>query len=68
MRVFGKVKAQVLLGFSVAAFNIDRVRAFRARMRANEEPKTRAKRRRGTWAEVVEQPATTVEGTAAPPS
>jgi len=34
LRVFGKVKAQVLLDFSVAAFNIDRVRAFRARMRA----------------------------------
>jgi len=63
MRVMGRVKATVLLGFTVAAYNIDRVRAFRAKHRiANAEDATgfppierRApKRRRATWAQIIE--------------
>ena len=30
VRVFGVVKITMLLGFTVAAFNLDRVRSFRA--------------------------------------
>ena len=52
-RVFGQVKMTVLLGFTVAAFNLDRVRSFRAKQAEVERRDlgTRAKRRRGTWAE-----------------
>jgi hypothetical protein len=31
-RVFGRTKISFLLGFTVAAYNLDRVRAFRAKM------------------------------------
>ncbi len=55
-RVFGRVKISVLLGFTVAAYNLDRIRSFRA----NQEelvgaPKRQAKRRRGTWAQARER-------------
>ena len=30
-RVFGRVKTSVLLGFTLAAFNLDRIRSFRAK-------------------------------------
>jgi hypothetical protein len=61
MRVMGATKMTVMLGFTLAAFNLDRIRSFRAKHRLDEEgrptekPKhTRAKRRTGTWAEVIE--------------
>jgi len=49
-RVFGRTKISVLLGFTVAAYNLDRVRSFRAKQ-AEEEgtPRRRAKHRQGTW-------------------
>ena len=63
-RVFGQVKMTVLLGFTVAAYNLDRVRSFRAK-HALEGPSAsaparfqqprRAKRRTGIWSQVVEQ-------------
>jgi hypothetical protein len=49
-RVLGQVKMTVLLGFTLAASNLDRVRSFRATqglLAAN--PWTRSKRRQGTW-------------------
>jgi hypothetical protein len=49
-RVFGQTKISVLLGFTIAAYNLDRVRAFRAKMAEDEtKPRTRAKRRLGIW-------------------
>jgi hypothetical protein len=62
-RVFGQVKMTVLLGFTVAAYNLDRVRAFRAKhdleadgspALTSTRPTRRAKRRSGTWAQLVE--------------
>lgn len=60
-RVMGLVKTTVLLGFTLAAYNLDRVRSFRAKhgMDENgqvpEKPKhQRARRRTGTWTEVIE--------------
>ena len=62
-RVFGRVKMTVLLGFTVAAFNIDRVRSFRSKHHLEEDgspsgpsprPSRRTKRRIGTWQQVVE--------------
>jgi hypothetical protein len=53
----------VLLGFTVAAYNLDRVRSFRAKHSLEDpgpsaaprtEQKTRAKRRTGIWSQVVE--------------
>jgi hypothetical protein len=64
LRVMGQTKATVLLGFSVAGFNLDRVRAFRAKHRRPSvdegaefepaPPPQRPKRRKGTWAELLE--------------
>jgi hypothetical protein len=54
-RVMGQVKMTVLLGFTLAAYNLDRVRSFKAKHAATEEAdKPRPKRRRGTWAEIME--------------
>ena len=52
-RVMGQVKMSVLLGFTLAAYNIDRVRSFRAKQaKLAEQPRPRAKRRQGTWADL----------------
>jgi len=63
LRVFGQAKATVLLGFTLAAYNTDRVRSFRAKHRipSPDEPSValpptdapRAKRRRGTWSQLL---------------
>lgn len=64
IRVMGLVKQTVLLGFTLAAYNLDRVRSFKAKHRLDDSghvvarPKqTRARRRTGTWSEVIEDPA-----------
>src|ERR1700751_6151690 len=58
MRVMGVTKMTVMLGFTLAANNLDRIRSFRAKHRLDEAGKatgkptqTRARRRTGTWAE-----------------
>jgi hypothetical protein len=63
MRVMGLTKMSVMLGFTLAAFNLDRVRSFRAKHHLDETGRpaiklkqTRAKRRAGTWAEIIERP------------
>jgi hypothetical protein len=66
-RVFGQTKMTVLLGFTIAGYNLDRIRSFRAKKRAQEADKPKQpKRRRGTWTDVVE-PDKTVDGTESPP-
>jgi hypothetical protein len=63
-RVFGRVKTSALLGFTLVAFNLDRIRSFRAKhgledgvsaqdVTTNTSP--RKKRRLGTWAQIVEE-------------
>jgi hypothetical protein len=61
MRVMGVTKMTVMLGFTVAAFNLDRIRSYRAKHHLDEQgrptdkPKqTRARRRAGTWADVID--------------
>ncbi len=63
-RVFGRVKVSVLLGFTLAAFNLERIRSFRAKHSLAEDGSeirdpcnrsARTKRRRGTWAQIVEE-------------
>jgi hypothetical protein len=61
MRVMGVTKMTVMLGFTLAAFNLDRVRSYRAKHQLDEngqatgKPKqTRVRRRTGTWADVIE--------------
>jgi len=68
-RVMGLVKTSVLLGFTLAAYNLDRIRSFKAKhglddnARTVERPKQRrARRRSGTWTEIVES------GPAPPPT
>lgn len=49
-RVFGLTKITALLGFSAAAYNLDRVRSFRAKKDSDDKEKwKRSKRRKGTW-------------------
>ena len=53
-RVLGQVKMTVLLGFTLAAFNLDRVRSFRAKQAQDERRRVRrAKRRQGTWNDIA---------------
>jgi hypothetical protein len=61
--VGSQVKMTVLLGFTVAAYNLDRVRSFRAKhyledsgpyAPARAEQKSIAKRRVGIWSQLVE--------------
>jgi hypothetical protein len=61
-RVFGSTKITVLLGFTIAAYNHDRVRSHQAKQAANNPhdaapPKrTRSRRRTGTWTDIVDPP------------
>jgi hypothetical protein len=56
-RVFGLAKMTVLLAFTLAGYNLEAIRSFLAKKRAERAappPKrTRKKRRTGTWAEVI---------------
>jgi hypothetical protein len=67
-RVFGLTKMTVLLGFTIAAYNLDRIRSFRAKRRVEEarQSQRRLKRRLGTWTEIVESEEQE-EDTAGPP-
>jgi hypothetical protein len=54
MRVLGRVEMTVMLACTVAGYNVDRIRAFIARTtQAITAPKTRAKRRKGTWEDIL---------------
>jgi hypothetical protein len=56
----------VLLGFTVAGFNLDRIRSFRAKQAERDgEPRLRAKRRLGTWGDFVSAPVAVVPAEAA---
>ena len=56
-RVFGTDKIEFLLGFTIAAQNVRTVRMWRARLAAEAlkaaKPRPRARRRRGTYGEIL---------------
>ena len=61
LRVMGVTKMTVMLGFTLAGFNLDRIRSFRAKHalddqgRPTHKPRqTRARRRVGTWSDVID--------------
>ena len=65
--MFGQTKMTILLGFTVVGYNLNRIRIYRAKKRAQEETKpAQPKRRRGTWRDVVESVAN-AEPTETPP-
>jgi hypothetical protein len=66
-RVFGQTKISVLLGFTLAAYNLDRVRSFRAKKAEAAQPVRRAKRRKGTWSECISRDADVVPPSATSP-
>jgi len=58
------VKMTVLLGFTVAAYNLDRIRSFRAKHNLENDgspspvsnpPNRRSKRRVATWVDIIEK-------------
>jgi hypothetical protein len=58
VRVFGQTKMTVLLGITIAGYNLDRIRNFRSKQRAlADKPATRPKRRTGTWRDVIRDAA-----------
>ena len=60
-RVLGQVKMTVLLGFTLAAYNLDRIRSFRAKQAQDRAtPRRRAKRRQGTWNDIDSAPGSAV--------
>lgn len=68
-RVFGQTKMTILLGFTVAGYNLDRIRSYRAKKRAQEEAKpAQPKRRRGTWRGLVEPTERTERADEGPPT
>jgi len=60
LRVMGVTKMTVMLGFTLAAYNLDRIRSFRAKHALDEHgrPATRPKqtraRRTGTWSDIID--------------
>jgi hypothetical protein len=61
-RVFGTVKITFLLGFTLAAYNLGRVRSFRAKQaELASQPKRRARRRLGTWRDCMASQDTPAE-------
>lgn len=56
LRVMGLTKVTVMLAFTIAGYNIDRIRAFvlQTAVEWDAKKKTRAKRRRGTWSDVLD--------------
>lgn len=74
VRVFGVTKITALLGFTIAGYNLDRIRSFRAKKRAEQDSALpRAKRRSGTWRDIVagapvaDVTREQIQGTAEPP-
>jgi hypothetical protein len=66
VRVFGVTEINLLLGFTIAAYNLDRIASFlRKRVAAGKKP-TRRKRRLGTWAVLLEQPSAEAGSTEPP--
>ena len=69
-RVFGLTKLTVLLAFTVAGYNVERIRSFKASVAATEVAtglkRTRAKRRRHTWTDILGA-STTTAGRDPPP-
>jgi hypothetical protein len=55
----------VLLGFTLVAYNLDRVRSFRAEKAEDKaKPLRRAKRRQGTWGDYIPKEADPVPSSA----
>jgi hypothetical protein len=56
-KVFGLIKIKMLLAFTLAAYNLEAIRSFLARMavtaEAAKKPRTRKKRLEQTWRDVV---------------
>lgn len=56
-KVFGLIKIKLLLAFTLAAYNLEAIRSFRARKTVEAEeakkPRPRRKRRKETWRDVV---------------
>jgi hypothetical protein len=65
-RVFGLTKINLFLGFTVAAYNLDRVASFLRKKRAHL-PRTASKRRLGTWSILLADKSVPEELGSSPP-
>jgi hypothetical protein len=52
-RVFGLTKMTLMLAFTVVGYNLDAIRSFLAKKETGTTKKTRAKRRKGTWTQLL---------------
>jgi hypothetical protein len=67
-RMFGRTKISVLLGFTIAAYNLDRIRSFKAKQVEDEaRPVRRAKPRQGTWNDLITSDSDVVPANATGP-
>jgi hypothetical protein len=62
-KVFGLIKIKLLLAFTLAAYNLETIRSFRARKAVEAEkakkPRPRRKRLKDSWRDVVAIPPAT---------
>jgi hypothetical protein len=67
----GWTKTSLFLAFAVVGFNLDRIRSFYDKRRADQaaagSKRTRAKRREGTWADVIDPKVSPDAGRGPPP-
>jgi hypothetical protein len=60
-RVFGLTKMTALLGFTVAAVNVDRIRSHEAKLAEDrDQPRSHRRTREGTWRLLIGELAETV--------
>jgi hypothetical protein len=65
----GRNEVTILLGFTVAGYNLDRIRSYSAKQRAQQEAKpAQPKRRRGTWQDIIEPTGLTTRSDESPPT
>ena len=67
-RVFGQTKMSILLGFTIAAYNLDRIRGFRAKREAEKAAThCRARHRQGTLGSLLDSAEEPVPASTIPP-
>jgi hypothetical protein len=71
-RVFGLTKMRILLAATIVGYNLEAIRSFLAKKTAERaaapSKRTRMKRRKGTWTQILGSPDPSASGRAPPPT